>query len=324
MISLELEDEIFKVLKALDQQGALKHLVIVGSWATLFYRDYFKDPNYYPTIRTTDIDFLVPKKLPHNLNLNLSEILKGLGFLEDFTHDGWITFHKPEFDVEFLWPRSGSHDKPKVIPELSVNARPLPYMSDLAQQTIQCSFQGIEIILPHPAVYGIHKLIISSRRTQDFKRDNDRQQAEMVLTALSNPKDIALLDQIYKNLSKQEKKMVLDAMEGRPLLQEVFKDGQILKARHLNQLYERIADAYRRRGLEIRKKIVWKDGKILHARELNILLDTVNELYEHMKIDPPQWSFGRFQDGTILKASQLNEMDRHLRALPIRKNDKGN
>jgi len=86
-----LDDEILKVLKALDQQGALKHLIIIGSWATLFYRDYFKDQNYHPTIRTTDIDFLIPKKPPRDLNLNLSETLKGLGFFEEFTHDGWVT-----------------------------------------------------------------------------------------------------------------------------------------------------------------------------------------------------------------------------------------
>src|SRR3989338_2803203 len=113
-----LDDEILKVLKALDQQGALKHLVIIGSWTTLFYRDYFKDQSYHPTIRTTDIDFLIPKKPPSDLNLNLSETLKGLGFLEEFAHDGWVTFHKPEFDVEFLWPRLGPQpDEPKSIPE---------------------------------------------------------------------------------------------------------------------------------------------------------------------------------------------------------------
>ena len=59
-----LDDEILKVLKALNQQDALKHLVVIGGWVTLFYRDYFKDPNYHPVIRTTDIDFLVPKKPP--------------------------------------------------------------------------------------------------------------------------------------------------------------------------------------------------------------------------------------------------------------------
>ena len=48
----------------------------------------------------------------------------------------------------------------------------------------------------------------------------------MVLTALSDPKDIAFLNQTYGNLSKKEKKAVAEAMGGRPLLQEVFKDGQ--------------------------------------------------------------------------------------------------
>jgi len=218
-----LDNEILKILKALDQQGALKHLIIIGSWATLFYRDYFKDPNYHPTIRTTDIDFLIPKKPPRDLNLNLSETLKDLGFFEKFSNDGWVTFHKPEFDVEFLWPRLGPQsDEPKSVPELGINARPLRHMSDLTRQTIQCSFHGIEVILPHPVVYGIHKLIVSTHRTKDFKRDNDRQQAEMVLTTLSDPKDKTFFDQIYARLSKKEKKAVAEAVEGRPLLEELI------------------------------------------------------------------------------------------------------
>ncbi len=219
-----LDNEISAVLKALDQQGALKHLVVIGSWVTLFYKDFFKGQDYHPTIRTTDIDFLVPKKPPHSLNLDLSKTLKDLGFLEEFAHDGWVTFEKPDLHVEFLCPRLGQQsDEPKLIPELGINARPLRFMSLMSRETIRCAFRGIEMTIPHPAVYGIHKLIISTRRTKVFKRDNDRQQAEMVLTALADPKDIALLNQICGELSKKEKKAVLVAMEGRPLLQEVLK-----------------------------------------------------------------------------------------------------
>ncbi|PIR19986.1 MAG: hypothetical protein COV45_08410 [Deltaproteobacteria bacterium CG11_big_fil_rev_8_21_14_0_20_47_16] len=219
-----LDNEILNLLTALDQQGALKHLVIIGSWVTLFYKDYFKDPNYHPAIRTTDIDFLVPKKPPHNLNINLPKLFGQMGFLEEFTTDGWVTFHKPELHVEFLWPRIGQHsDKPKKIPELGINVRPLRFMSLMARETIHCVYHGIEVTLPHPVVYGIHKLIISTRRPKDFKRDNDRQQAELVLTSISDPKDIALLQRIYKALSKSEKAAITKAITDRPLLQEFFK-----------------------------------------------------------------------------------------------------
>lgn len=218
-----LDDEILEILQSLDRQGALKHLVLIGSWVTLFYRDYFKNQNYHPTIRTTDIDFLVPKKPIRGLNVDLSSTLKKLGFSENFSSDGLVTFSKPELDVEFLYPRIGREsDKPKTIHALGVNARPLRYMYLIERETIQCSFHGVDITLPHPVTYALHKLIISGRRTKEFKRDNDRQQAEMVLTALSNPEDFALLQNIYRSLSKKEKKYISEALEGRPLLQEVF------------------------------------------------------------------------------------------------------
>lgn len=219
-----LDDEIFNLLSSLDQTGALKHLLLIGSWATLLYKDYFNDSQYHPVIRTTDIDFLLPKKPPANLKINLPKMFEGMGFLEEFTTDGWVTFHKPELHVEFLCPRLGQQsDTPRKIPELGVNARPLRFMSLMTRNTIQCTYSGIKVNLPHPAIYGLHKLIISSRRPKDFKRENDRQQAELVLTTLSNPSDITLLHEIYQLLSKKEKTAISEAIEGRPLLREIFR-----------------------------------------------------------------------------------------------------
>lgn len=219
-----LDDEILKLLTALNQQGALKHLVVIGSWVTLFYKDYFSDPNYHPAIRTMDIDFLIPKKLPSTLHIDLPTLFHRMGFIEEFTTDGWITFHRPDLHIEFLSPRLGQQsDKPKKIPELGINVRPLRFMSLMARETIQCSYRGIEVTVPHPAVYGIHKLIISARRPKDFKRENDRQQAELVLTSLSNPQGLELLHRVYKALSKNERTAVTKAIVGRPLLEELFK-----------------------------------------------------------------------------------------------------
>lgn len=219
-----LDNEIFKLIKALDDTGALKHLVLIGSWATLLYKDYFKNPDYHPAIRTTDIDFLLPKKPPQQLKINLPEIFGSMGFIEEFTTDGWVTFHKPELHIEFLCPRVGpKSDEPVKVPQMNITARPLRFMSLMARETIQCQYRGIEVTLPHPAVYGLHKLIISARRPKEFKRDNDRQQAELVLTTISDPKDIALLHQIYKSLSKKEKTAIAESIEGRPLLQGIFK-----------------------------------------------------------------------------------------------------
>ena len=220
-----LNDEIYSLLKSIERQGVLKHLIIIGSWVTLFYQDYFKNQDFHPVIRTTDIDFLIPKKPPQNLKTDLSATFREMGFSEEFTQDGWIKFERPDLHIEFLCPRLGPQsDKPKSIPQLGINARPLRFMSLVAHNTIPCTFRGIKIVIPHPAVFSLHKLIISCRRTKNVKRENDRQQAEAVLTAMTNPKDISLLTQTYHRLSKKEKNYIAQAIEKKPLLQEMFPD----------------------------------------------------------------------------------------------------
>jgi len=103
----ELQDEILQLLKVLEKNQVLEHLVLIGSWATLGYKEYFKVIDYHPIIRTTDIDFLVPRKPSRSVKINVGEIMEENGFLEEFASDGWVTFHKPEFHVEFLCPRIG-------------------------------------------------------------------------------------------------------------------------------------------------------------------------------------------------------------------------
>lgn len=196
-------------------------MILIGSWATLFYKAYFNIPAYHPTIRTTDIDFLIPKK--PKAKLNLSQILTELGFLEEYKSDGWVTFHKPDLHVEFLLPRLGPQsDEVRSIPELGINARPLRFMSLLTQYTIECSYQGITLKLPHPSAYAVHKLIISARRLNELKREKDRQQIEEVLTALKKPEDLNLLQEILKKCSKKELKAIRESLEERPILEELL------------------------------------------------------------------------------------------------------
>ncbi len=222
-----LEDEIFRVLKAMEEHGVLDHVMVIGSWTTLFYKDYFDDPDYHPAIRTTDIDFLVAQKPPKGLKLDISSILQGLGFLPDYSYDGWLTFQKPDLHIEFLWPRLGPKtDEVKKIPELGINVRPLRFMWLLAHYPIICTYKGIKLKIAHPAAYGLHKLIISTRRTKPFKRDNDRQQAEMVLTALTKSTDKELLYEILNKLSSKEWIAMKKAIQGNQQLESILLTGK--------------------------------------------------------------------------------------------------
>ncbi len=56
-------DLCLEVLRRLQKAGVLREVMIIGSWCIYFYRNYFSDIEYTSSIRTRDLDFLVPKKI---------------------------------------------------------------------------------------------------------------------------------------------------------------------------------------------------------------------------------------------------------------------
>ncbi len=219
----ELQDDIFELLKTLRKNGILEHLVLIGSWATLGYQEYFKGVEYHPVIRTTDIDFLIPKKPSERVQIDVAKILEGEGFLEEFASDGWVTFHKPEFHVEFLYPRVGPRSGDSIkVPQLGISVRPLRHMSLLSQNVIKVSFKGITLNMPHPAAYGLHKIIISTKRKKKEKTIKDLAAAREVLSALSQ-KDRQVLKKLHDNLTRNEKKTVSEVLKKDSQLQDILE-----------------------------------------------------------------------------------------------------
>jgi len=50
-----------EVLRRLEKAGVLENAVLIGSWCLPFYEDYFSGVDYAPSIKTRDIDFLIPR-----------------------------------------------------------------------------------------------------------------------------------------------------------------------------------------------------------------------------------------------------------------------
>jgi len=47
-----------EVLRRLEHEGVLQHVVLIGSWCLLAYEEFFSDVAYHAAIRTRDIDLL--------------------------------------------------------------------------------------------------------------------------------------------------------------------------------------------------------------------------------------------------------------------------
>ncbi|MCX5698331.1 MAG: GSU2403 family nucleotidyltransferase fold protein [Candidatus Omnitrophica bacterium] len=118
-----------EVLRRLDKAGALKNLILVGSWCIPFYQGYFKTVKYSSSIRSRDIDFMVPGSIKVKAKVDLLELLKDLGFVVGFQgREGYIRLEHPDPAIEFLVPEKGrGSDKPFPVKELSINAQPLRY-----------------------------------------------------------------------------------------------------------------------------------------------------------------------------------------------------
>jgi len=176
-----------EVLRRLDKAGVLKDVVLVGSWCTLFYKDFFGPRiRYIASLKTRDMDLLIPTPSAAKAEADVAELLKDLGFVVGFTgSEGYIRMEHPELIVEFLVPERGrASDKPYPLPKLGLNAQALRFLEFLAQDTITMKVEEVSVRLPHPAHFALHKLVVLTRRAGHAKQAKDKEAAMRVLEAL--------------------------------------------------------------------------------------------------------------------------------------------
>lgn len=91
-------DLCLEVLRRINKVGVLNKIIIIGSWCIYFYKSYFSDVDYSSSIRTRDIDFLVPIPAKFRKKVDIPELLKDLGFIVDFHAKGEEGIIKRLFD----------------------------------------------------------------------------------------------------------------------------------------------------------------------------------------------------------------------------------
>jgi hypothetical protein len=176
---------LLKVLKYFQNAGILDEIILVGSWCMYFYKDYFSAEKYNPSIRTKDIDFLIPLPIKSKNKIDVIEILKPDGFVVTFSNSGYMRLEHPEIMIDFLVPERGrGTDKPYPLPHLGVNAQALRFLDFLVKNIITLKSDNLWIKVPHPVAFGLHKLIISQRRKTEEKSLKERQEAITILKAL--------------------------------------------------------------------------------------------------------------------------------------------
>ena len=206
---------LFKVLKILEREGVLKHIIVVGSWCMFFYTLYFQKKQPIATLRTRDVDFLVPNPNYLKKNVDLPELLKSLGFLIDYRGEqGYIRLVHPEFFLEFLVPEKGRGiDKAFPLPKLGLNAQALRFMDILYLKTVFLETRGIKIRLPHPACFTLHKIIIFTRRPEKKKKEKEIEQVERMLNLLEEENLRNSLKRFFLKLHPKWQKKVINNLK---------------------------------------------------------------------------------------------------------------
>lgn len=201
---------VVEILRRFSNSGILKHVLLIGSWSAFFYQDYFQGILYAPVLRTRDIDFLVPTRVHFPKEVDLGTLLADLGFEVEFSApSGLMKLESDELILEFLAPEVGPpKTKPQSLPQLKFNVQSIRHLSMLWRAPITVKISGIEVNLPHPADYCLHKLFIHDRRKNLDKKAKDLESAFLVLEALREKEGINNLTLAYKNLSKKEQKQV--------------------------------------------------------------------------------------------------------------------
>jgi len=198
-----------KTLLALHNAGALRELILVGSWCHHLYRIYFNNAPEIPIIRTLDIDFLIPNPARIKQEISIPEILTSLDFIPLHNYiTGLTKYIHPELELEFLTPDlgRGKGSTPYNIPKLHINAQGLRYLNLIQDHILEIEY----IKVPEPAAYVLHKFIVFELRNQEAKQERDLYSAKAITEFLiGNDNQNQKLVNIFYSLPLKWQKKIL-------------------------------------------------------------------------------------------------------------------
>ena len=221
-----------EILRRFSRKGLLDHFILIGSWAVVFYEDYFKKNAALGSfvLRTRDVDFLIENPLRVNLAVSIPDLLKDLGFIPSFVGSkGYMQLSHPDLILEFLVPEKGrGTNKPVPLPSLAMNATALRFLNFLTENTISVKVEDFFVTVPHPANFALHKLIISQRRTKKEKAQKDRDAAVHILKALIANNEGSLIRKFFNSVPMSWQKKINDGLrliDEQEILNVIKKDS---------------------------------------------------------------------------------------------------
>ena len=202
-------NQISRILEVFDKNNLFREGVeLIGSWCFQLYQKHLGAKSF--PLRTQDIDFLIPNPFQGKEHPDLIKELQELGFKCDFKRDGSLFLWNGELQIEFITPEKGKGVENSIkIKKLGLNAIPLRFVGLLLDKPISIVEDGIKILIPNPANFCLHKLIVASRRRKIDKSLKDLQQAICTSVIIETEE----LQKLYNSLPKKWKQAIIKMLE---------------------------------------------------------------------------------------------------------------
>ncbi|HLP41416.1 MAG TPA: GSU2403 family nucleotidyltransferase fold protein [Fibrobacteria bacterium] len=219
----ELDVEMFlSVLRALEESGALRELVLIGSWCLLFYKAHYGDSDLIPAVRTSDVDLLVPWPKRVRRQADVPAVLASLGFMETTSFlTGYTKFERGDLVVEFLMPlRGDGREQVVTVKPLKITTQGLRHLDYQDDELVPMSCHGFTVRVPRPELYTLFKFIVHAERKNPVKQVKDLATAQRLSDFLRKSEEGRRgLRWAYSRLTKKQQKALLAIVKDKdPLL----------------------------------------------------------------------------------------------------------
>lgn len=201
------DDERFKalagVLKEFQSAGILKDLILVGNWCFYFYHLEFQVP--IPDLKADEVDFQIPAPKEATADSQMTPLMKRMGFAPTLNRSNdFIVYDHPDLRVEFLASELGRNfDHAREIRRLNIKAEALRHLNILAEHPRTIAYDGMEIRVPQPAIFALHKLIVCGRPPKKEKEKKELEAAFALFDCLfPRPEELERMKAILKTLPK--------------------------------------------------------------------------------------------------------------------------
>jgi hypothetical protein len=233
--------EIGAIVEALAKAGVFRlRGVLVGTVAYQTYSAMLGTKLPLAALQTGDVDIAQFRNVSVAVEDQTPPVLDVLKHADKSfravptLHGQQVTSYRAKggFRVDFLTPNEGPDtDKPQRLPALQTDAQALRFLDFLIRDpepAVLLYGAGIQVNVPAPQRYAVHKLIVSRRRREGAaKRDKDLHQAEALLALLAQKRPHELKsawDEAYKR-GKEWRKLLQEgaAQLSAPLQETLMK-----------------------------------------------------------------------------------------------------